>query len=67
MFPTAGSLLIASGDAITVTDSAITTPSSVLLSDIYNVCLDIREFIFYIFLIVLIYIMYKAVSTAFKF
>lgn len=67
MFPAPASLLTASGDAILITDSAITTPSSIALSDVYMVCLDIRKFIFYIFVTVFVYLIYKAVSTAFRF
>lgn len=66
MFPT-GSSLIASGDAIIVSDSAIATPTSIALSDVYLVCLDVRKIIFYIFITILIYIMYKIVRTIFTF
>lgn len=65
MFPT-GSSIVASGSSL-VTESAVTTPSSIALSDIYLVCLDIRKFIFYIFIVILIVAMYKLLSTAFRF
>lgn len=66
MFPTAGSL-VASGDAILASEGAIATPSSIALSDIYLICLDIRKFIIYIFIVILIVAMYKLLSTAFRF